>query len=101
MIFNSNGCNKVMPFKDFISQNNVLDLINEYILKGSSGKKVYMIENNTIHFSITKYNYHNTGLIGNYDDFYEYSDTSNKTYIISTNEAKLKGFCGYINSLTS
>ena len=42
-----------------------------------------------------------TGLKGNYDDFYEYTDAFNKFYIISRNEDKLKGFCGYINRLTN
>lgn len=100
MLINSDTYNKIMPFKDFMPQDNVLELIHEYIAQGTSEKKAYMSANTKIHFSINKYDYLKTGLIGNYDDFYEYSDESNKTYIISLNEAKLKGFCGYINRLT-
>ena len=82
----------------------VLELINEYIDNELSEKKqykVYMDNNSIIQFSINKYDYINSGLQGNYDDFYEYSDDSNKIYIISRNETKLKGFCGYINRLTN
>jgi len=104
MIVSNDTYNKVMPFKEFMPQDNVLELINEYIEKDISGKKqykVYMDNNSVIYFSMNKYDYINTGLQGNYDDFYEYSDESNKTYIISRNEQKLKGFCGYINRLTN
>ena len=108
MIFSNDTYNKVIPFKDFIPHDNVLDLINDYILndhiaKGNSKKTQYNVNmyNNTIFvFSMNKYDYQSTGLLGNYDDFYEYSDASNKTYIVSPNKEKLKGFCGYINRLT-
>ena len=103
MIFNNESYNKFMPFKEFMPQDNVIELINEYIDNETSEKKQYKVytdNNSIIQFSMNKYNYLNTGLNGNYDDFYEYSDESNKTYIISRNENKLKGFCGYINRLT-
>lgn len=104
MIFSNDSYNKVMPFKEFIPQDNVLELINDYINNEVSVKKQYNvnINNNTIiKFSMNKYDYISTGLQGNYDDFYEYSDELNKTYIVSHNEKKLKGFCGYINRLTN
>ncbi len=104
MIFNNDAYNRFMPFKEFMPQDNVLKLINEYIDNEVSGKKqykVYIDNKSFINFSMNKYDYINSGLQGNYDDFYEYSDESNKTYIISRNEKKLKGFCGYINRLTN
>jgi hypothetical protein len=104
MIFNNDTYNIFMPFKDFMPQDNVLELINEYIDNELSGKKqykVYIDNKAVINFSMNKYDYINSGLQGNYDDFYEYLDESNKTYIISRNEEKLKGFCGYINRLTN
>ena len=104
MIFSNDSYNKVMPFKEFMPQDNVLELINEYIDKDVSGKKqykVYIDNNSIIQFSMNKYDYISTGLQGNYDDFYEYLDELNKTYIVSHNEKKLKGFCGYINRLTN
>jgi len=82
---------------------NVLDLINVYIENKILDKKTYMNESSMTHVSINKYDYSNTGLKGNYDDFYEYTNYNNeiyKTYIISRNEEKLKAFCGYINRLT-
>jgi hypothetical protein len=100
MIVSSDSYNKVIPFKEFIPETNVLDLINVYIDNKIVDKKSYMNESSMTQFSINKYDYMSTGLKGNYKDFYEYSDASNKTYLISRNEEKLKGFCGYINRLT-
>jgi hypothetical protein len=102
MIFNNNTCNKVIPFAEYSTVNDLLILINEYIDNKKFEKKHYTLYENTnsvIKFSIKKYDYMSTGLKGNYDDFYEYTDAFNKTYIISRNEDKLKGFCGYINRL--
>jgi len=51
-------------------------------------------------FSINTFNYKRLSLNGVYDDFYELNNHNGKTYIISKNEDKLKGFCGWINRLT-
>jgi len=104
MMFNNDTYNKVIPFKEYNIMDNVLVAINEYIDNKISEKKNYILNENTnsvIKFSINKYDYMSTGLQGNYDDFYEYTDAFNKFYIISRNEDKLKGFCGYINRLTN
>jgi hypothetical protein len=104
MIFSNNTFNKVVPFAEYSTVNNLLMLINEYIDNKKFEKKQYTLYENTnsvIKFSIKRYDYMSTELKGNYDDFYEYTDAVNKTYIISRNENKLKGFCEYINRLTN
>jgi len=101
MIVNRDTYKKVILFKEFVTEEKVLDLINEYIDNKIADKRVYENTDTIIKFSVNKYDYRNTGLQGNYDDFYEYSDETNKTYIISRNGEKLSAFCGYINRLTN
>jgi hypothetical protein len=52
-------------------------------------------------FSINTFNYKKLSLQGTYDDFYELNSHTGKTYMLSYNENKLSGFCGWVNRLTT
>jgi hypothetical protein len=87
MIFNNDNYNKVIPFEEYNIIDDVLILINEYIDNKISQKKHYILNENTnsvIKFSINKYDYMSTGLKGNYDDFYEYTDAFNKIALVKS-----------------
>jgi len=110
MLISPDSYNKVIPFTEYNPDEHVLEILRGYISSGVSGKKQYTLYKDTMRFAVNKYNYRQTGLQGNYDDFYEYTleinkpDVNkpgiNKSYIVSPNEEKLRGFCGYINRLT-
>jgi hypothetical protein len=53
-----------------------------------------------LNFSIDKFDYRAVHLEGNYEDFYEYTDNVETTYIFSPNEAKLRVFCAWLNRIT-
>jgi hypothetical protein len=59
------------------------------------------ITQGTLVFSINTFNYKKLSLQGKYDDFYELNSHTGKTYILSYNENKLSGFCGWVNRLTT
>jgi len=50
--------------------------------------------------SLDKFDYIAARLQGNYEDFYEYIDNTDTTYIFSPNEAKLRVFCAWLNRIT-
>ena len=56
--------------------------------------------NAPINFAINTFNYIKLGLMGEYKDFFELT-MDKTTYIISSNEETLRGFCGWINRLTT
>ena len=94
MIFNPTGYNTISPIFE-----NIAEQVSNYI-EITPHSKVVFTRNN---FSIEPYNSHSEayGLKGNYDDFFLYTDlNTNKNYIISQNEEKIKAFCAYINRLT-
>ena len=101
MVFNSDTCNKVIPVSEYIQEQVIIDEMYEYINNGKDKPTNYNITINltSVIFSIRKYDYITAGLQGNYDDFYEYKN-GYKTYIITFNEGKLRGFCNWINRLT-
>jgi hypothetical protein len=93
MMHNPNGYNTITPVFE-----NIAELISSYIETIPHKKQIYTQFN----FSIDTYNSSKDGLIGNYDDFFIYTDlNTNKTNIISSNEEKIKNFCAYINRLTN
>jgi len=108
MIINPTTYNTVMTIENFIYEETILKELYDYIDSNTREYKTYTIYKtykNIIHFSINKYDSVANGLKGNYDDFYEYKhsnciDEDCNRYIISTNEEKLRAFCGYINRLT-
>jgi len=65
--------------------------------------KQYMAEHDpSLVFTIDTFNFINLKLQGEYKDFYELKIQPYGTnYIISANEEKLRGFCGWINRLTT
>jgi hypothetical protein len=76
--------------------------------------KQYIFDNDTVRddcqdnitqgaiiFSINTFNYKKLSLQGKYDDFYELNSHTGKTYMLSYNENKLSGFCGWVNRLTT
>jgi len=92
MIYNPSGYNKVVPLFE-----NVVKDVFAYIENPPYIKLI----NKQLNFSIDKYDSKSAGLNGNYDDFFMYTDLiTNKEFIISSNEEKIKAFCAYINRLT-
>lgn len=90
MQINPEGYNKIIKANAEITAK-----VNEYIEKQEKGVVNYN------EFSINKYDYAAAGLQGTYDDFYEYICPPEVTLIVSPNEEKIKGFCGWINRLTN
>jgi hypothetical protein len=63
---------------------------------------------NFTQISINTFNSHELNLLGEYSDFYNLTEmdlstttTEKTTYLISANSEKLRGFCGWINRLTT
>jgi hypothetical protein len=75
----------VFPTREY--QESALD---DYIKSGLTVPKKYIF--GSIQFVIQSNR--------NYDDFYTFVKDDNTKYILSRNEEKLKGFCGYINRIT-
>jgi hypothetical protein len=98
MLFNRQlGRNEVVFARDYQRE-----AFNDYVNNNRSGKVDYTAKNDaTIKFSIDNFDYKNMGLQSNYDDFYHFIREDNIKYIMSTNEEKLRGFCGYINRITT
>lgn len=96
LIVDKDDYNKVIHASECVTQKT-----NEYIEEERDELVNYTIYVNDriINFSINKYDSVTAGLQGTYNDFYEYKDEKN-TFLLSTNEEKLKGFCGWINRLT-
>lgn len=69
----------------------------------SDNSKQYIAEQDpSIVFTVNTFNYIKMGLQGEYKDFYELKiQPDGITYIVSANEEKLRGFCGWINRLTT
>ena len=105
MLFNPRALNTVVSAAKHIKDPAILDALSKYIKINKEDKKEYTIMNTDaelVHFTIEKYDYKAAGLNGNYDEFYEYKMAKDDTsYIVSTNEDKLRLFCGYINRLTN
>ena len=57
--------------------------------------------NTPITFTINTFNYIKLGLQSEYKDFFELTTSDDTKYIISPNEKTLRGFCGWINRLTT
>ena len=57
--------------------------------------------NDAIVFNLNTFNYKELHLQGEYNDFYELITHDGTKYMLSTNEVKLKGFCGWINRITT
>ena len=81
---------------DYISK------LPEMVNRMDDNTKYYTMPSPTsqpISFSINTFNYKH--LQGEYNDFYSLTTSDGITYTISTNETKLRGFCGWINRLTT
>jgi hypothetical protein len=61
--------------------------------------KIYM--HNDEMFTINTFNYIKMGLQGEYKDFYELITSDRKSHFLSANRDKLRGFCGWINRITT
>ena len=93
MIYNPSGYNKVSPIFE-----NVVKKVSEYIENPPYIKTI----DKQLNFSIDIYDSKSAGLNGDYNDFFMYIDLkTNKEFIISANEEKIKAFCAYINRLTN
>ena len=93
MVNNPTDFNTISPIFENISEqvSNYMEIIPH--------NKIIFTRNN---FSIEPYNSNAAGLNGNYDDFFLLTDlNTNKEYIVSTNQEKIKAFCAYINRLTT
>ena len=69
----------------------------------SDNSKQYIADHDpSIVFTVNTFNYTKMGLQGEYKDFYELIlEADGKNITISANEEKLRGFCGWINRLTT
>ena len=96
MIVDKDDYNKVINAKEYVSEKT-----NKYIEEERDELVNYTVylNDDIINFSINKYDSVSAGLQGKYNDFYEYKNEKD-SFIISTNEEKLKGFCAWINRLT-
>jgi len=93
MIYNPSGYNKVSPLFE-----NVVKIVSEYIENPPYIKTI----DKQLNFSINIYDSKSAGLNGDYNDFFMYTDLkTNKEFIISEKEEKIKAFCDYINRLTN
>jgi hypothetical protein len=69
--------------------------------RDNSKQYVAIKENgSTVNFTINTFNYIKLGLQGEYKDFFELT-IDGTMYIVSPNEKVLRGFCGWINRLTT
>ena len=98
-----------------------VEKVNEFIWSlpalvnyaGDNSKQYTVMQNDDnvtpIIFTINTFNYINLGLKSEYKDFFELTmqgqvelgEEKGTMFIISPNEEKLRGFCGWINRLTT
>ena len=93
MKINTEGYNTVDLAAPFLTEK-----MHLYIDTQQEGAVEYTDPHTEIAFILN--NFDAAGLKGIYDDFYTYTNVDEKNTIVSLNEIKLKGFCGYINRLT-
>jgi hypothetical protein len=93
MKINPEGYNTVDLAAPFLTEK-----MNLYIDTHKKGAVEYTDPQTDNAFTLN--NFDAAGLKGIYDDFYTYTNVDEKNTIVSLNEIKLKGFCGYINRLT-
>lgn len=96
LMFNPAGVNLVVRAQDYISEK-----VQEYIETRQTAHVQYDSPSKP-NFTIYPYDSINSGLKGNYEDFYIYAnDDGKERSIISLNEEKLRVFCAFINRLTT
>ena len=102
MIINSDTSNKVVPVDDYITEPYIREALTTYVNTHKDNLKQYIFNTDAqqLCFSLNKFNYSAARLQGNYEDFYEYIDKANTTYIFSPNEEKLRVFCAWLNRIT-
>jgi len=107
MIINTDTSNKVVPVDDYITEPYIREALTTYVNTHKDKRCQYkqsQYKQSTnaqqLNFSIDKFYYSAARLQGNYEDFYEYIDNTDTTYIFSPNEAKLRVFCAWLNRIT-
>jgi hypothetical protein len=93
MIDDNNMTKKIVPAYDYQEL-----ALNDYIDNQKTGRHQYII-NTSMSFYIDNFN--STGLNNDYSDFYSFIREDDTISIISRNEDKLRGFCGFRNRLLS
>jgi len=96
MLHNESDYNTVVKVEQYIAEK-----LAEYI-ETKQKSVVHYSDGDHFNFSIDNFDSVSSGLKANYDDFYSFKNiNTGESYIISTNQNKLRDFCAYINRLTN
>jgi len=95
MKINPEGYNLVVLAAPFLTEK-----MNLYINTNQKGAVEYTDPKTNISFTLNNFDAAACGLKDAYENFYTYTNLTENNLIVSLDEIKLKGFCGYINRLT-
>lgn len=106
MYYDTNNERQIVSKTEIYQQENLIKFIETLppsVNYASDNSKQYIAQHDpSIVFTINTFNYIKLCLQGEYKDFYELKiQPDGINYIISANEEKLRGFCGWINRLTT